>query len=90
MIIHNARGQQGNRQGQLVTREKNLTVPARDQYGHKLYSVNGRGSNPVTGLNNEIVYTDGIERFKGTAKACIDYCKSHYDKKYVIAALFKH
>jgi hypothetical protein len=89
MQIYNARGKQGNRQGQIISGLKNRTEPSRDQYGHRLYSVMGRGSSAVQGLNNQTVYVDNIERFKGTAKACKDYCNTHYYRDYVIVSLFR-
>lgn len=86
MPIYKSRGRQGNRQGQRVVSTRSRR-PSRDQYGHRLYSVMGRGSHACTGLNGT-VYVDQVERFKGTAKACIEYCKAHRSKHYQIAALF--
>lgn len=86
MPVYKSRGKQGDRQGRKI----NSAVGgqwARDQYGHRLYSVQGRGSSAMRGLNNKTVYSDNVERFKGTAKACIEYCKARRDKHYVIVAL---
>ena len=89
MQIYHPRGKQGIRQGQKVRGGYNKTTPSRDQYGHRLYSVMGRGSTAVRGINNQTVCVDNIERFKGTAKACKNYCNTHYYKNYVIVSLFR-
>ena len=88
MPINKARGKQDSRQGQKTKIATEFRGWRKDQYGHRIYSVQGVGTRgPVLGLNNKGVYADGIERFKGTAKACIEYCKSHRNKSYVIVAL---
>lgn len=90
MPIYKSRGKQDSRQGQRIkssTSEYNRY--SRDQYGHRIYSVQGQGNERVYGLNDKTVYCDGIERFKGTAKACIEYCKTHYNKHYVIVSLVR-
>lgn len=88
MPIHKARGKQDSRQGQKIGSSTGGKWST-DQYGHRLYSVQGRGSRTSVGLNNTVVHNDGVERFKGTAKACIEYCKAHHSKKYVIVALVR-
>jgi hypothetical protein len=87
MPIYKARGKQNSRQGQKINTTTFPRKYARDQYGHRLFSVQGPGNRIRVGLNNT-VYCDGIERFKGTAKACIEYCKAHRNKRYVIVALY--
>lgn len=89
MPIYKSRGKQDERQGQRIKRATHYNGYARDQYGHRLYSVQGRGNNGTIGLNGNTVYVDGVERFKGTAKACIEYCRSHYDRHYIIVTLVK-
>lgn len=88
MPIYKARGKQDNRQGQKIGSTSGGEW-SRDQYGHRLYSVQGRGSRSSLGLNNKTVHNDGVERFKGTAKACIEYCKAHHSRGYVIVALVR-
>lgn len=88
MPIYKARGRQDERQGRRIPSTNNPRYASRDQYGHRLYSVMGVGSRVFIGLNNRRVYADGIERFKGTAKACIEYCKSHRYLDLVIVALY--
>lgn len=84
-----ARGKQGSRQGQTINSAKNFKEYATDQYGHRLYSVQGRGASSSIGLKNQTVYIDGIERFKGTEKACTKYCNSHHSRGYVIVSLVR-
>ncbi len=86
MGIYNPRGRQGERQGQKIE-TSNSNVYAVDQYGHRLYSVMGRGDNRSTGLNGRTVYHNGVEQFKGTRKACIEYCNTYSHMDYVIVAL---
>lgn len=89
MSIYKSRGKQDSRQGQRIQIVRKYYDYARDQYGHRLYSVQGQGNERALGLNDKTVYCDGIERFKGTAKACIEYCKAHYSKHYVIVSLVR-
>lgn len=89
MPIYKARGKQGSRQGQRIHTSSRAGGYSKDQYGHRLYSVQGQGSSAVLGLNGGTVYADGVERFRGTAKACIEYCKAHHGRYYVIAALVR-
>jgi hypothetical protein len=86
MPIYKSRGKQDSRQGQRINVAHNYKGYARDQYGHRLFSVQGRGSIASRDLNGNRVYIDGIERFKGTAKACIEFCKSHHGQ-FVIVTL---
>lgn len=88
MPIYKARGKQNDRQGQKISTSSGGKW-AKDQYGHRLYSVQGPGHKALKGLNNRTAYSDGIERFKGTAKACIEYCKAHPGRGYVIVSLVK-
>jgi hypothetical protein len=88
MPIYKARGKQDSRQGQKIGTSSGGKW-ATDQYGHRLYSVQGSGYRSSVGLNNKTVHNDGVERFKGTAKACIEYCKAHRGHGYVIVALVR-
>lgn len=89
MPIYKARGKQDKHQGQRINVVHNHKGYARDQYGHRLYSVQGRGNRGTSDLNGRRVYADGIERFRGTRKACIEFCKAHYGKNYLICPLVR-
>lgn len=89
MPIYKSRGKQDNRQGQRIQTVRKYYGYARDQYGHRLYSVQGRGGRATRDMNGNTVYVDGIERFKGTRKACIEFCRARYGRDYIIVPLVR-